>query len=479
MRVRLVPLMASETANLFIDSCWFVSPVHQLAQGVTLVARVVNDSEVNYEKVPLKLTVNGIQKALSSFDISAGTFFDVQMPFTNYDAGIHLGIVEITDYPVVFDDRFFFVYDVSEAIPVLSINGSDASPYLNSLFGNDSSFVFTNNQVKNIDFNRLREYQLIILNELEKIPSGLMQELNSFLDAGGSILVIPAEKAELESYNEFFAGAGVNYYLPLTKQETSVSEIDADNPVFADVFERTSSDRQGNANTDLPLIKSFFPISTQTRSHQMAVMSMLNGKPFLTRESAGNGKIYLLAVPLGEAHSNFARHAIFVPALYRIALLSAASVPLYYTIGRDETFSLNDFYIAGDQVVKIASTDDDFEFIPGQQYVNRKLSISLYNQLSRAGHYRLLNKDETVKGLAFNYNRKESQMRFAGQDVISEMLSRYNHGNITLITSKEKPLSESIKDQNQGTLLWKLFIILALVFLAIEVVLLRFWKSKI
>jgi hypothetical protein len=478
MSVRLVPLEAVRTENLFIDSCWFVSPVHQLNQGVKLVVRIVNDSEVNYEKVPLTLTVNGKQKALASFDVRAGSLIDVELPFTNYDEGIQSGVAEITDYPVIFDDRMFIAYHVAGSIPVLAINGGEESPYLNSLYGADSVFSFSNNLVTNIDYNRLQDYELIILNEIEEISSGLGQELTSYLDNGGTILVIPSGKINIESYQQFLSAAGLNYYSTLTRESTRVSGLDQENPVFSEVFEKSADNSKVPDNTDLPSVTEYYPISTQSQSSQIVIMSMLNGKPFLSRESAGSGQVFLLAVPLGESFSNFARHALFVPALFRIALLSAATDPLYYTIGKDNRIELSNSYISGDQVLKITAADEDIEFIPGTQNLNRKMNLFLFNQVRKAGYYELQKNDEVIKGLGFNYNRKESVMKFAGKPELEELVRRFSLPNFVVFADKGKPLSDIIKDINQGTTLWKLFIILALIFLAIEVVLLRFWRSE-
>ena len=476
MSVRLVPLKAVKNENLYIDSCWFISPVHQLNQGVKLIVRVINESETNFEKVPLKLSVNDKQKALASFDIQPGTFRDVELPFTNYEEGIQAGTVEITDYPVVFDDRMFLVYNVAGSIPVLSINGAEESLYLNSLFGIDSAFRFINNSYKNIDYNRLHEYELVILNELNDISTGLAQELSVYLENGGNLLIIPSASANMDSFQAFLSSAGSNYYTGFVNEETRVTELDRENPVFADVFESAPGTDRDLDNTDLPAIKAFYNISRQSQSSQIAIMSMLNGKSFLTLESAGNGQVFLLAVPLAETYSNFARHAVFVPALYRIALLSAATDPLYYIIGKDNNIELSNTYITGDNALKIVSTSDEFEFIPGQQSLNRKLNLMVYDQVRKAGHYKLLKDDEVLKGLGFNYNRKESAMKFAGQEELGEMIRRYSLNNFEILTDKGKPLSDTIKDMNQGTLLWKLFIILALVFLGMEIILLRFWR---
>lgn len=477
MSVMLVPLEAVKAENLYIDSCWFASPVHQLNQGVNLITRVVNESETDYEKVPLKFTVNGKQKAIASFDIPAGTFRDISLFFTNYEEGIQYGTAEITDYPVIFDDRMFLAYEVAGSIPVLSVNGKGESIYLNSLFGNDSAFRYVNNAYKNIDYNRLQDYELVILNELDEVSSGLAQELTVYLDNGGTLLVIPSASAKMDDLREFLMAAGSDYFTGFENENTRVSELDINNPVFAEVFEKSPGEDKEMRNTDLPVVKGYYNISRQLQSGQMVIMSLLNGKPFLTRELAGNGQVYLLAVPLDDEYSNFARHALFVPALYRIALLSAATYPLYYVIGDNAKIELKNPLISGDNILKIISLDDNFEFIPGQLNLNHKLSLQVYNQVKKAGHYRLVKGDETVKGLAFNYNRAESAMTFSSQADLSDLIARYNLGQFRILEDKGKSLSDAIKDMNQGTLLWKLFIILALVFLAFEIILLRFWRT--
>ncbi|MCU0370104.1 MAG: BatA domain-containing protein [Bacteroidales bacterium] len=476
MAVRLVPLQAVRNENLYIDSCWFISPVHQLNQGVKLMARVVNGSDTYFEKVPLKLTVNGVQKALAGFDIQPGAYHDVELPFTNYEEGIQSATVEITDYPVVFDDKMYLVYHVAGSIPVLAINGTEESVYLNSLFGLDSAFRFVNNAYKNIDYNRLHEYELVILNELNEISSGLMQELSVYVENGGTILIIPSVSGDLESFRSFLSSIGSNYFTEFVQESSRVAELDRENPVFADVFEKKSDAARELDNTDLPTVSSFYKISRQSRSSQAEIMSMLNGKPFLTLEQTGKGQVFLLAVPLAGEYSNFARHALFVPALYRIALLSAATDPLYYIIGKDRRIELNNTNQTGDHVLKIVSATEEFEFIPGQQNLNKKLNLLVYDQVGKAGHYKLMENDEVLKGLGFNYDRKESVMKFAGKEELEELIRRYSIRNMQIMTDHGKPLSEAIKDMNQGTSLWKLFIILALVFLAMEIVLLRFWK---
>lgn len=475
----LVPVDAVKKDNLYIDSCWFVSPVHQLNLGVRLMVRIVNDSGTDFEKVPLKLVINGNQRAIAGFDIKAGTYMDVEMPFTNYEPGIQYGTLEISDYPVTFDDQLHLVFDVAGAIPVLSINGRDESRYLNSLFGNDSAIHFVNNTVRNIDYNSLQSFELIILNELRDISSGLAQELDVFLGNSGTLMIIPSPDMDLLSFQAFLSSAGANYFTGLIREETRVSAFDPDNPVFADVFEKSGPGRRQDMSLmDLPVVNSFFSLSRESRTSQVNVMSLLNGRPFLTHEPLQKGDIYLLAVPLDDNYGNFPRHALFVPVLFRIALLSAATSPLYYIIGRDNQLDLSNIGISGDKSLKIAAIDGSFEFIPGQQTLNKRINLQLFGQVSKAGHYRVHQEEETVRGATFNYDRMESIMQFAGENDLDEMIRRYLPGQFRIVSDKGKPLADSIQAVSQGTPLWKIFIILALLFLATEIILLRFWRLK-
>src|SRR3546814_9539456 len=62
---------------------------------------------------------------------------------------------------------------------------------------------------------------------------------------------------------------------------------------------------------------------------------MRGDEDLMARYACGKGVVYLSSVALNEEDSNFPRHALFVPLLYRMALLSTQHYPLYYVIGKD------------------------------------------------------------------------------------------------------------------------------------------------
>jgi hypothetical protein len=54
------------------------------------------------------------------------------------------------------------------------------------------------------------------------------------------------------------------------------------------------------------------------------------------------------------------------------------------------------------------------------------------------------------------------------------MLDKANLTNFTVLDVKNKPLTKALSELNYGIRFWKWFIILALIFLSIEIILLRF-----
>lgn len=470
VNIYFIPLKAMNADNLSIDSCWFFSPVQQMGQQAELIVRVRNHSDQYFEKIPLKLTINGKQKAISSFDIAQRTYEDISLIYTNYEAGDQLGEIEIDDYPISFDDKFYFSYEVSAINKILSINGNESNPYLNSLFKNDSAFIFNNVKAKNIDYAAIADNGLIVLNELDDIPSGLMEQLSIFIENGGSLAVLPSNQIDFNNYRTFLSTFGQSYFLSKDTTGTDISYLNLEHPIYQDVFDEIPD------NIDLPHVFKSYIVNRPTKASQEVILEMQNGNTFLSVMEYGNGQIFLFAAPIDEDFSSFPRHAIFVPTLYKIAASGILTNQLYYTIGDDKPARINNIDIGNDVVFTIRSLDSDFEFIPEHRSVNSHIDIFSHGQILVAGNYHLFNDQKLIKGLSFNYNSVESEMNFFTTSELIEFLSDSGNSEVMVIEDSGKPFVQTLKEISQGIHFWKWLIILVLVFLGIEVLLLRFWK---
>ncbi len=470
LNVFIIPIESVNTNNLYIDSCWFEAPVYQVNQQVKLFVRIKNSSDIDYEKIPVNLKIGGVQKAVASFDIKRGKEAEVELAYTNQNAGIQFGVLEINDYPISFDDTFFFSYYVSSVTNVLSINGNGDNVYLNSLFGNDSTFVFGNEEQGNLDYSSLASNSLIILNEADRISTGLGQEMKRFVINGGSLVVFPSGNIDIDNYKTFLTSLGTDFYTGLDTTATKVGFVDVENPLYSDVFDEIPE------NIDLPVVFKSYDITRNSRIMKETLMEMQNGNVFLSSYPVGAGKVYLFAVPLKPEFSTFPKHAIFVPTLYKIAISGYKESRNFYFIGSDNTIVINNVSLIGDNLYKIKLLNSGFEMIPDQRIIGSGLEIYPHNRIKVAGNYLLTYNDKPVKGLSFNYNRSESEMVFYNTDDISEILKDNGIDNFHIVKSGSVPFEQTVAEMSRGIRLWMWFVILGLLFLGVEVLLLRLWR---
>jgi hypothetical protein len=473
----LVPVEATKVANLFIDTIFFESPVHQAGQSVKLHVRIINAGEEPLEKVPVKLVINGIQKTVSNFAVSGGAMTEVVMPYTENQAGFQYGQVEITDYPIVHDDIFYFSYQVLKAIPILAISESGPNNYLDALFGNDSNIVFTNTPIRQVAYSDLFSQAMIILNSPSEISTGLSQELSRFVNNGGHLVIFPPDNMQVSSLNNFLNQFGMNGYGTVDTSRQRVDRINLESDIYKDVFERGSNGKVSlGENLDLPVVNRHYTIQTDEGTPPEILLELQNKRPFLLTVKGGKGQIYLFTSALESNWSSFPRHSIFVPTMFKMAMLSNPAHPLYHLAGDNVTIEIPADSISESLIFKIKQLNSTFEVIPGISKTGTSTAIQTHDQIRNAGFYQVISGKTEILGLAFNYNRLESKPESFKSGELREQIKRMHGNSMTILSEKNRSLSRQIEQFNQGTPLWKWFVILSLIFIAIEIALIRHLK---
>lgn len=486
-----VAVRAAERGNVFIDSCWFETPVRQFDQVEKLHVHIKNVSDKDLENNSIKLFINDVQKTPGSFNVDKMSDTEVVLTFTvkkteasaNYGNKSNSKImhcrVELNDFPITFDDTFYFSFELAKNIPVLCINASDKniktseSPYLNKLFAADSLFNFKNAKEDNLDYSTLSGNKLIVLNELKTISSGLAQELKRFMSNGGSVLIFPNPDSDLNTYKDFLISVKANYYQQLDTLITKVDKINLDDLIYKEVFDKKTFT---GGNLYLPIVNKHYTFSKTTKSNEEYLLKLQNGDAFLSKYEVEKGKLYLSAAPLQTNFSNFTKHALFVPTLYQIAIFSQNTQPLSYTIG-DNSIVESGAVMTDKKMLHIKSLNTNFDFIPEYKIINSKTEINVHNQITASGNYNLFDDQDLLTGFAFNFNRVESDLKCLNDDELKEQVNNNNLKNIIVLNTDSKNLKEYLSEVEQGKKLWKFCIILALLFLAAEVVLIRFMKG--
>ncbi len=463
-----VPLQSEQQQNVFIDSVWFSSPVRMLNQQNSLLARIRNTGDAEIEDSRLDLRINGQSKALKNFSIPPKSEIVDTINFTITETGLHQAEMKVQDYPIDFDDAYHFTFEVADQIEVLSIDRTGSgSKFVNALLKGVDNFKLTNKSVNQLDYPSLPKHQLIILSNTKTISSGLAQALEQYVNDGGSLLVFPSKDMDVSSYNSLLKNLQVNSYDKYVTEPREVDQINTQQEVFKDVFERLPR------NVDLPIAKGRFEMSNYANTGEEILLRLKGGNSFLSKYSVGGGKLYLAASPLSLDASNLASHALFVPMVYRIALVGGRSTQLAYTIGDDEVIETKNRADRKESVFKLKG--DEGEFIPGQKVLGSKLILSLNDQMKTPGIYALsMEGSEPLELFGFNLSRQESILDFLS---LSELKERFNAPHITIIDRAETDLTHLVGKIDKGIVLWWWCLLAALGFLLLESLLLRFWKT--
>jgi len=465
LRISLVQLKASKLPNVAVDSVALLSAIHRPGESEKLVVRLHNYADETAEKIPLKLLINGAQKALGSYTVNARSVQYDTLAFSGLQPGWQRAEISLQDNPVTFDNQFYFSFNVKQQMPVLLINGGTPNVYLKAVFAADPFFNAKSVPDGNVDYAALNTYPVVILSDVNAISTGLSQQLKSYVSKGGTLLVFPSADAELTSYRSLLEPMNAAYPEKLLTDATKVSGINLQNTVFKNIFESFPQ------NPDLPVVKKYYQLSSSSNNRAESLMSLPGGKSFWAGYSSGKGKVYVSAVPLNEDFSNLPRHALFVPVMFRIALLSGHDQPLFYTLGRDETIETVPIQTNEKQLLKLVKNGQSI--IPDAKQQEGSTLLYVADQLQETGIYDLKKADSTVAVIAFNDNRSESDLTYLTSTELSKLVPQAT----SILQSGRGSLKGDVTDTNFGLQLWKLCIILALIFLAAEIAVIRYYKT--
>ena len=468
LNINLVHLQGKDQRNLAIDSIWFAGPVQILNQPIQLCYTISNYGEDEITNAPVTLKLNEQIKSIADITIPPLSKITDTMTFTLNEAGWYNGELGVKDYPVTFDDVLYFTFQPVSQIPVITINGKTENTFIQSLIGKNSLFALTNNNVAQIDFSSLDKFDLIILNEVKSISGGLADALNQQLERGCNIIIFPPADMDVATVNNFLQMNSAGTYGNYVKSKRNVTAINTKNPVFTDVFEKVPK------NLSLPFATESFQINAFSQTIEEMVMEFGDHRPMVAGYPAKQGVIYLSAVPLVREITDLQVQAsLFAPMMYKIAVSTQKKMSLYVTIGETKWIDLPGINLTGDATLKVKSNNN--EFIPEIRKAGNLTAVNLSDYTNVSGIYTLLQpgapEGNTNQTLALNYNRSESDLSF---ETAASLKERYNAANINVIDDINRDFAGVVTQMNEGTPLWKFCIIFVLIFLAAEILLIRF-----
>jgi len=466
IQYHLITLKPNELPNIAIDSAWFISPLHQPKAQEKLVVKISNYANKKVEHAALSLKINNQLKAIGSVTLAENSSVTDTLTFSGLNGGWQKGELFIKDYPLVFDDQYYFTFEVKQSIGVTILNRNTEPNNFTAAFSTDAFFEVQSIGESQINYTDFKKQRLIVLHDLKSISAGLAQQLKQYVDNGGNLSVFMPLDAELETYKSFLQSMAADYPQALVKDTIRADKLNLNHDVFKDLFDKLPD------NIDLPYANQYFKLTQQTKTSRNVLISGEN-VPLLNVYKAKKGKVYISAIPLEINTSNFTSHGLFLPLLFKMALLTDRNVALAYETGESEGVFIDEVNVAESEVLKMKSVNT--EIIPEIRNTEAGTVLFFADQIKHAGFYELYQQEKLLAVLAFNDSREESKMEFYED---SGLKDKFGIESSHIIKGGSSSIENQIKEVNLGTSLWKLCLILVLIFLAAEILLVRFYRKN-
>jgi len=473
--VVLVPQRGRNAGNVYVDSVWLDDAFVRARVNFGLHIRLRNGGDEPVADCPVKVLVGQQQVAAFRTSVAAGqavtTVVQVQLPNTK----LALGRVITEDSPILFDNIYYFSLQPATAIRVLEIG---PVPLAQQAYSNEPLFTYSFTKPQQLNYSKLQQANVVVVSEVSQIDGGLRQALAQVTKRGGSVVVVPASSTlDRASYHQLFKalGLGGEQWSSTAAGSPVLQEIAMparNTPFFKDVF--GSQPRQVAMPQAAPVL-SWDRNGTD-------ILRLRDGDSYLTEFESGSGKVFVFAAPFNRTYSDFTAHALFVPVLYRLAMLSYDSnQQLAYRL-TVPSVALMAPRAEGDlaeapRETSIRLVRDSAVFVPAQRIQGAGIQLSIPTEMSAPGFYEVQQQGKVLTTLAFNADRHESELAAYSVAELRELIGP-NSPNVRVLDGGQPEAVVRHRAEQTGQPLWRYCLLLALVCLFAEGMLLRFGRPK-
>ena len=447
LQLLCVQQQPAEQANVSIDSVWLDQPLQSAEDEVNLQLRLINHGDKGVRDIPLILEVAGQPQGSKVVDLRAGQAMDVEMSFGSLITDWVDGQLRIEEAPFAFDNSYNICLDLNQEMEVLELRTNARS--LAPLYDNER-ISFRSSEPLALDPEQLQTADLIILNALVELSPSLTAQLREYLQDGGRVMHIPSAVDNRISFAPL--GSVLDGGVPIDPSGLR-------NDFFSSGYEQIPD------QPILPEVKRYYRL----QAGGQLLLTFRNGEALLKSVAIGKGELIQWAVPLDDSWSEIPSSELFGLSALRALFNGGSSEKLAFELYENAAFSLQGK--EAELPVKLRSEKNEFVLEGGQS--GGSVRLVLGEIIDSEGHYELVDaRDEFLGRIALNTARSESSLQYYSLDELPEQwkAARVEFG---------KGIADIQRwaEGSSGLELWKRFVLLSLIFVLIEILLLRFLRS--
>lgn len=460
-----IPLQTHQVSNISIDSAWIKSPLYTINTPVELGVKIHNHSKNDINNLPITIKLNGTQKSQQLISLLASETKIISFNFYTENNKINAGVISLEDSPISFDNKKYFSFQVANRTNVLSIEEKiNINNKLAILFNNDSLlYNFNQMDADQIKYESINKQNFIIINSIKKPKEDLQNNIIKFMYNGGTVTIIPpAKKLDFTIYKNWFEDMQIDYYAKSDTNNYKIAHINRNHSLFTNVF------KDEKTNNNMPNVLEHYNLKNTNKKIKRTIYTLENKSEYLNEYIIGNGKLFMFTGSLNESCSFFSKHALFVPTFINMATQSIQANNIYYTIGKEKPIAIANNTITS-PILHLKSKEVDI--IPTIKTQSGIKTIT-YNEINQAGNYVLEDHNQKIiQPISFNYDKNESETNCLQPNTLKEWITTNNYKNCNVINQNN--IKNKISKANFGTEYWRIFLILSLLSLLLEILFIK------
>ena len=477
-RIYVFKIGEKEAFNISIDSLQVLTKIFEMNKPVTITASLTNHSSENGVNVSSNLYFNDKKVAQKGIDIKSNSSGNFSFTGQIKEYGFNSGRLEIEDDDFLKDNFRYFNFFVPEKIKVLMVSENPNDLFfvnlvLSQTVDDNSEPVFSITQTSTQFFNSYKpeNYDILIISSPEKIFN--LNPLKNFIQNGGRVVILPGINSSVISFSKAIESLGLNTINGVTGSKDTKSsftrfrEIDFNHPIFSGIFSE-------KVQKKIESPKIFQSFNYKPTLSGKEIISLENNYSFLAEEKIGNGVVLLFTSAIDLSWSELPLKPIFVPMINRIALYANSN-------------NSNLDFLAGEEIqfkpfkritgqLKIQTPDGKEIVYSSENFVTDFVNLGKFET---AGNYKVFEDDKLIGIISINIDARESNLSKLEEKQLEKFAEVSFPASRLKILGSEKNPAEVISQERYGTELWKLFLILSIICLVLEMIIARSSKNEL
>jgi hypothetical protein len=453
----LVIVKHEDQSNIWVDSVWLPRPISLRLESQEVKVKLLRTGLPLKRKVNIQLYADGNLISGKIVDPGEQNAIEVSLPFRIKARELKQCTLTTDDPEITFDNSFYFKLQAPPPSFVYLIS-EIKNQFLSTAFSNKDLFQKLENTYSTIDYKKLKESDLIILNEPKVFDDALLEACIQKVEEGKSVLIFAGkESGELQkklSLQRFELNSNNIIQKP---QDWLVKLPEKSNLFFAAAF------REISQSTLKPFSNPYIFLKSGS-----TLLSYENGNPYLSQASWGNGNLFFVSGPLNDGESSVQKHPLIIPMLYNI--VSKSQIGSENTMfGRISQSSLSvvpdSIFQWGEKGLNLEK--GEIKIKTSARKKGSSILVDLPIESLSPGFWNIVSETQKLGVLALNQDKQESEIEYYSEDEMKAAFSKMPWISISSIEENES-VSHAKIGETESIALWKYFILAGLLMFALE-----------